>query len=325
MSMIWGDTLNGEDGSVINAEFRAVIDEDVELLGALNISDFFPLLAWFDIQGVERRMKMISHRLEDILDSAINRHSTGNPKLQKDFLGHLLQLTKLDDPATSLTLPQVKAILMDIVIGGTDTTAAMVEWAMAEMLQHPRVVRKFQEELTEVVGLNNTVEEVHLPKLKYLNAVVKETLRMHPSSPLLIPHCPSKDTSVGGYMVPKGARIFLNVYAIQRDPKLWEDPLLFQPERFLSTSSASVDYLGSHFQFLPFGSGRRICPGIPLAERMSVLVLASLMNAFEWKLPTDTTEVDFSEKFGLVVKKSEPLIAVPVIRLSSLELYSYND
>lgn len=154
MSMVWGDTLKGDECSVINAEFRAVLNEQLELLGAPNISDLLPLLARFDFQGIERRMKKISIRCEEILDSAINLHNTSENNKQKDFLGHLLQLTKCEDPTRSLTLPQVKAMLMDVVTGGTDTTVALAEWAMAEILQHPKVLGKIQEELTEIVGLN---------------------------------------------------------------------------------------------------------------------------------------------------------------------------
>ncbi|KAL2925233.1 Berbamunine synthase [Bienertia sinuspersici] len=202
----------------------------------------------------------------------------------------------------------------------------MIEWAMAEMLQHPPILRKVQDELTEIVGLNATVKEAHLPKLKYLNAVVKETLRLHPPLAMLVPHSPSEPSIIGGYSIPKGVRVFLNVYAIHRDPQLWEDPLVFRPEKFINESHAEkVNYLGKHFQYLPFGFGRRICPGIPLAERMSVLVLDSLLHAFQWKLPSDTVEVDFAEKFGIIVKKSKPLIAIPSHRLSNLELYSYQD
>ncbi|XP_021767817.1 cytochrome P450 76C2-like [Chenopodium quinoa] len=255
-----GDTLKGGKSNTVNAEFRALRTEQMEHLGAPNTSDLFPLLARYDLQGIERRMKIITRRCENILDSAINNHNSGENNKQKGFLGHLLHLTKFENPATSLTLPQVKALLMDAVIGGTDTTATTVEWVVAEMLQHPQVMRKVQEELTEIVGLNNIVEEVHLPKLKYLKAVVKETLRLHPSIPLLFPHCPIK---------------------------------------------ASISSI-------PFGSGRRICPGISLAERNSMLVLASLLHSFHWNLPNGSVEVDTSERFGIVVKKAKPLFAVPV-------------
>lgn len=214
----------------------------------------------------------------------------------------------------------------DIVLGGMDTSITTIEWAMAEMLQHPMVLRKVQEELTKIVGLNSSVEEAHLSELKYLKAVVKETLRLHPALPLLVPHCSSKSASVGGYTIPKGSQIFLNVFAIQRDPQLWEAPLEFKPGRFMRGSSAEqVEYWGNHLHFLPFGSGRRICAGLPLAGRMVVHVLASLLHAFEWSLPNGVEEVDLSEKFGLVVKKAKPLFAVPSPRLSSMELYSYSE
>ncbi|KAL2902024.1 Flavonoid 3'-monooxygenase [Bienertia sinuspersici] len=183
MSMIWGETLKAEESFGINAEFRAVVNKQLELLGAPNISDLFPLLARFDLQGIERRMKFISRRNEEILDKVINHHTIAGNIKNKDFLGHLLHLTKCENPTRSLTLPQVKAMLMDAVTGGTDTTVAVVEWAMAEILKHPKVLKTIQEELTEVVGLSSIVEEAHLPKLKYLDAVVKETLRLHP--PLL--------------------------------------------------------------------------------------------------------------------------------------------
>ncbi|XP_021768402.1 berbamunine synthase-like [Chenopodium quinoa] len=197
----------------------------------------------------------------------------------------------------------------------------MVEWAMAEVLQHAEVMRKVQEELTEIVGLNSTVEEVHLPKLKYLSAVVKETLRLHPPLALLVPHSPSEPSTIGEYSIPKGVRVFLHVYSIQRGPHFWEDLLLFKPERFLSESAAEkMDYLGNYFQYLPFGSGRRMCAGVSLAERTAMLVLASLLHAFQWKLPNGSVDVDTSERFGIVVKKAKPLLVVPTPRLSSLEL-----
>lgn len=326
MSMVWGQTLKGNQGVSIKAEFRAVLGELMELLGMPNISDFFPFLAMFDLQGIERRMKGVSLRCEEILGSAISHHGNGENNGQTDFLGYLLQLTKSEDPATSLTLVQVKGMLVDIVLGGMDTSITTIEWAMAEMLQHPMVLRKVQEELTKIVGLNSSVEEAHLSELKYLKAVVKETLRLHPALPLLVPHCSSKSASVGGYTIPKGSQIFLNVFAIQRDPQLWEAPLEFKPGRFMRGSSAEqVEYWGNHLHFLPFGSGRRICAGLPLAERMVVHVLASLLHAFEWSLPNGVEEVDLSEKFGLVVKKAKPLFAVPSPRLSSMELYSYSE
>lgn len=325
-SMVWGQILKGSKDAAIKAEFRPVLQEFMQLLAMPNISDFFPLLARFDLQGIGRRMKAISLQCERIIDSAINHYNDLENNGQIDFLGYLLQLTKSEDPAMSLTIVQVKSMLMDIVIGGMDTSVTIVEWAMAEMLRHPNVMEEVQEELAKIVGLNSSIEEAHLSELKYLKAVVKETFRLHAPLPLLVPHCSSKSATVGGYMIPKGSQIFLNVRAIQTDPQLWEAPLEFQPERFMRGSSAeAVDYGGNHLQFLPFGSGRRICPGIPLAERTVMHVLASLLHAFEWSLPNGVEDVDLSEKFGIVVKKEKPLLAVPRPRLSRLKLYSYSD
>ena len=211
------------------------------------------------------------------------------------------------------------------MVGGTDTTTTMVEWTMAELLKHPEEMRKVQQELTEVVGLSNMVEESHLSQLTYLDAAIKETFRLHPALPLLIPRRPSVTTTIGGYKVPKDTKIFLNVWAIHRDPENWEDPLEFRPERFLSNNNNygnKFDYSGNNFHFLPFGSGRRICAGIPLAERMLNYVLASFLHSFEWKLPQPEAELDMSDKFGIVMKKLEPLCAIPTPRLSDLELYT---
>lgn len=141
-------------------------------------------------------------------------------------------------------------------MGATDTTTTVVEWTMAEILKHPEIMSNVQEELTQIVGLNNNVEEVHLSKLNYLNAVIKETFRLHPPLPLLVPRCPSQSAIVGGYLIPKGCTVFLNVWAIQRDPSVWENPLEFQPERFLVTKAENQlnhNFSGNNFNYFPFG------------------------------------------------------------------------
>ncbi|KAH9609061.1 hypothetical protein KSS87_021821 [Heliosperma pusillum] len=320
MSMVWGDTIKGKDDGD-NIHFRSMIAEFMELLGKPNVSDYLPFLACLDLQGIKRRMKLVADKVEMLFDLAIDNHFAVNSNTRKDILGHLLELTKLKDPAKSLSVPQVKAILMDAIIGGMDTTATTVEWMMAELLKHPKIMRMVQDELDETVGLNDTVVgEAHIPKLKYLNAVLKETLRLHPPVALLVPHRSSKATIVGGYDVEKNSMVFINTWAIHRDPKLWEEPLEFRPERFLS-SSENFDFSGNQHKYLPFGSGRRMCPGLNLAEKMSMSVSSSMLHCFEWKLPTGNVEFDHSERFGLVVKKSKPTMAIPSPRLSKMELY----
>ena len=205
-------------------------------------------------------------------------------------------------------------------MAGSETTSTMVEWVMAELMHHPQVMRKVHEELAKSVGLDSLVEESHLPKLHYLDAVIKETFRLHTPLPFLIPRCPSQSSTIGGYYIPKGTMVWLNVWAIHRDPKIWKNPLEFQPERFLNDSS-TLDYSGNNFNYFPFGSGRRICAGLPLAERTLLYILASLLHSFEWKLPHDT-ELEFSDNFGIVTKKLNPAVALPTPRFSNFELYT---
>ncbi|PHT92620.1 hypothetical protein T459_00502 [Capsicum annuum] len=327
-SMIWGDTVKVEERATLGAEFRHVVTEMTELLGMPNLSDFYPGLAWFDLQGVTKKMKVLTKRFDKIFESIIDQRQnsdriggmgTGVGQESKDFLQVLLKLKDEADTKMPLTMSEIKAVLMDMVLGGTDTTTNTVEFAMAEIMNKPDVLRKLQEELETVVGKNNIVEESHIQQLPYLYAVMKEDLRLHPTLPLLVPHCPSETCTVGGYTVPKGSRVFINVWAIQRDHSIWKNPTEFHPERFLDNK---WDYSGSNFNYLPFSSGRRICAGIAMAERMFMYLLASLVHSFDWKLP-EGEKLDLTEKFGIVMKKRTPLVAIPTPRLSNPTLYEF--
>lgn len=333
-SMLWGGSIQGREGATVGVEFREAVNEMTKLLGSPNVSDFFPWLAWLDLQGMRRQMKVVSTKFEHIFDKVIalvraqieanNENTIGNTG-KKDFLQVLLQLKNAADSKTPLTMDHVKALLMDMVVGGTETTSNTVEFAMAEMMNKPETIKKAQKELDEVVGKsNNGVEECHIQKLPFLQAVMKEVLRLHPVLPLMVPHCPSESSVVGNYTIPKGSRVFVNVWAIHRDPSIWENPLTFLPERFLNNNNNNGkvvgDYSGNDFNYLPFGSGRRMCAGMTMAERMVMFSLASLLYYFEWKLPATAghhdEELDLSEKFGIVLKKKKPLIAIPTPRFS---------
>ncbi|KAI3691676.1 hypothetical protein L6452_31478 [Arctium lappa] len=318
--MLWGCS-EGNDSSYIGDGFREVEFKIIELLGAPNISDFIPMLSWFDLQGRQREMRKIKEHLDRIFDNIIGGRSNGNSRKingdgRKDFVQILLELKDQKDGPTSIDNDQIKALLFDILTAATDTTSTMVEWVMTEILHHPEIKTKIQQELTHVFG-TKIVEECHLSKLTYLDAVIKETFRIHPPLPLLIPRSPDESCTVGGYTIPKGTIVFINVWAIHRDPKNWSDPLEFKPERFLK---GKWDYNGNNLKFLPFGVGRRICPGIPLGEKMLVYILASLLHSFEWRLPEDE-DFDVSDEFGFVTKKRKPLIAIPSQRLSDASFY----
>nr|XP_023879126.1 geraniol 8-hydroxylase-like isoform X1 [Quercus suber] len=324
-NMMWGGTVEGDERSSLGADFREVVSEMTELLGKPNISDFYPGLARFDLQGIKKQMDGLAKRFDRIFDVMINQRlkidkgggSKDNDKDSKDFLQFLLKLKDEGDSKTPMTMIQLKALLMDMVVGGTETTSNTIEFAMAEIMNKPEVMRKTQQELEAVVGKDNIVEESHIHKLPYLHAVMKETLRLHPALPLLVPHCPSETCTVGGYTIPKGSRIFVNVWAIQRDHSIWENPLNFDPERFLNSK---WDYSGNDFNYFPFGSGRRICAGTAMAERMVIYSLATLLHSFDWNLPPGE-KLDITEKFGIVLKKKIPLVAIPTPRLSDPSMY----
>ncbi|GJX52569.1 flavonoid 3'-monooxygenase-like protein [Tanacetum coccineum] len=316
--MMWGGTVKAEDRKTLGAEFRQVVNEMVGYLGMPNVSDFYPVLALFDLQGIKKNMKVLAKRLDGIFESVIDQRRKMGSDENKDFLQFLLKLKgEGGDYKTPFTIEHLKCLLMNMVVGGTETSSNTIEFALAEMINKPEVLKIAQQELDDVVGKDNIVEESHITKLPYLYAIMKEVLRMHPTLPLLVPHCPSDSCVIGGYTIPKGAQVFVNVWAIHRDPSIWENPLEFRPERFLD---GKWDYSGNDFNYFPFGSGRRICAGTAMAERMFMFLVGSLIHSFDWKL-AEGDKHDLSEKFGIVLKKRVALMAFPTPRLSNSTMY----
>ncbi|MFS7924120.1 putative cytochrome P450 [Helianthus anomalus] len=327
-SILWGCSKSDEGmgSSYIGDGFHEVESKIIKLLGAPNISDFFPWLSWFDLQKRRRDMQRQLEYIDQMFDSIIEKRVKANSSKidgavegdgKKDFLQILLELKDQKDNPVSFDMIQIKSQLMDVIVAANDTTSTMVEWVMAEILNNPVVMRKVQDELTEVFGINNIVEESYLHKLTYLDAVIKETFRLHPPLPLLIQKSPDESCKVGGYTIPKDTTVHINVWAIHHDPNNWTNPLEFKPERFLN---GKWDYNGNDMKFLPFGTGRRICPGIPLGDKMLTYMLASLLHSFEWNLPKDE-EFEVNDEFGFVTKKKKSLVATPSQRLSDKTLY----
>ncbi|EEF33755.1 conserved hypothetical protein [Ricinus communis] len=181
---------------------------------------------------------------------------------------------------------------------------------MAELFRSTESMRRVKEELNQVIGPERKVVESDINQLPYLQAVIKEAMRLHPVIPLLVPRNTMEDTTFMGYFIPKDTQIFVNAWAIGRDPDAWEDPLSFKPERFLDSN---IDYKGQNFELLPFGSGRRICVGIPLAHRILHPALASLLHCFDWELGSNSTPetIDMKERLGISVRKLVPMKAIP--------------
>ncbi|EXC30894.1 Flavonoid 3',5'-hydroxylase [Morus notabilis] len=212
----------------------------------------------------------------------------------------------------------------EVFVAGTDTSAITIEWALAELMNHPNIMAKAREEIDSVVGKTRLVEESDIVNLPYIQAIVTETLRLHPAAPLL-PRESSEKCTINGYEIPAKTQLYVNLWAIGRDPKHWEDPLEFNPERFLSeegTLKNQLDVRGQNFHLLPFGSGRRVCPGASLALRFVTTSLAAMIQCFEWKVDgKDGPVIDMQEGPGLTLPRAHPLICVPISRLSPLPIF----
>ena len=202
-----------------------------------------------------------------------------------------------------------------MVAGGSDTTTVMLTWALSLLMNNRHVLRKAQEELATLVGKERQVNESDISNLVYLHAIVNETLRLYAAAPLGGPREFAEDCIVGGYHVPKGTRLTLNLWKLHRDPRVWSDPSEFRPERFLTTHK-DLDAKGQHFALIPFGAGRRICPGINFGLQMIHLVLARLVHGFELSTRSDAP-VDMTESAGLTNMKATPLEVLVSPRLSA--------
>lgn len=192
-------------------------------------------------------------------------------------------------------------------MAGSETTSSTIEWALTELLSNPESLNKAKAELGQAVGADRTFEEDDIDNLPYLKAVIKETLRLHPPIPFLVPRRAMEDTNFQGYHIPKDTQVLVNAWAIGRDPEVWDEPWSFKPERFLGST---VDYKGQNYELIPFGAGRRMCAGVPLAHRMLHLILGSLLHQFDWELDCKE-KIDMNDRMGITVRKAEPLIAVP--------------
>ncbi|CAM8962301.1 unnamed protein product [Rhodiola kirilowii] len=248
--------------------------------------------------------RLIDHRLR-------NRDNKECDSDRDDVLDAMLQV--VDEEGSELDRNDMMHLLLDLFIAGTDTTSSTLEWTMAELLRNPSTLEKAKAELAQaIIGTNRSIEESDIGNLPYIQAVVRETLRLHPPAPLLLPHKAMMDIEIDGYTIPKNTRVFVNLWAIHRDEKLWPEPEVFLPERFLNEKKL-VELKGHGFELLPFGAGRRICPGMGLAHRMVHLMLASLLHRFDWKLENSMRpeDMDMSDKFGITLQKSVPLRAVP--------------
>ncbi|CAO2206721.1 unnamed protein product [Urochloa humidicola] len=234
------------------------------------------------------------------------------------FVDVLLRLRREGADGLELTDDRIKATVKDVIAAATETSSGTLEWAMAELVANQRVMSKLQDEIVQVAAAADQpaaaiIAETELNKMGYLKAVLKEVLRLHPAAPLLVPHESTAPAVVQGYEIPAGTVLFVNAWAIGRDPAAWDAPEEFRPERFVGGGGAPVDFRGADYQLIPFGAGQRICPGISFALPVLELALVGLLRHFDWELPAgmSTAELDMGEAPGLTTPPRVPLVLVP--------------
>ncbi|CAN1829121.1 Desmethyl-deoxy-podophyllotoxin synthase [Linum perenne] len=272
--------------------------------------------------GTERQLKRLHREVDIILERIIDEHiekrrarskkdDDDDDEEDEDLVDVLLSFTEKRDLGFPFTKVEIKAVILDIFLGGSDTSSTLVEWIMSELMKNPLVMQKAQKEVRQLFDEQGEVDESRLDELHYLQLIIKETFRLHPIAPLFLPRECRETVVVNGYLIPEKTRVTINAWAIGRDPRHWTNPDEFIPERFVDSS---LDYKGHDFQFLPFGSGRRVCPGIQFGLAVVELLLANLLYHFDWKLPGEMKprDLDMDEVFGSTVGRKNDLILVPI-------------
>ncbi|KAK9734007.1 hypothetical protein RND81_04G107900 [Saponaria officinalis] len=307
----FGRKYSATEGGV---DFKKVLKEFEELLGRFRVGDCIPFLGWTNkLDGWDAKLDKVAKEYDLFLEYVLKEHqdhrNRQNHSKIKDLVDVLLDVQEDETAGFPLERDSIKAIILNVFSAGTDTTYTVLEWAMTELLRHHTVMEELTNEVRGITGKRSDVHEDDLEQMKYLKAVIKETLWLHPPIPLLVPRLSTEDAKINGYDIPSGTLVITNAWAIQRNPASWDDPEEFNPGKFLNSST---DYKGQDFRFIPFGAGRRICPGITFAAANIELVLANLVCKFDWTLPggAKAESLDMTECVGLTAHRKTPLLAV---------------
>ncbi|XP_071693566.1 3-beta-hydroxylase-like [Rutidosis leptorrhynchoides] len=293
-----------------------------ELVGAFSVGNYVPSLSWVDrVRGLEARARKAHKLFDEFIQSVIDDRLDRNGKMvedegkndgDKDVVDMLLEVQK-EQATNDVTVHSdtIKALILEMFVAGSDTSFTSLEWVISELIRHPRVMKKLQQELRKIAQGKPEIVEDDLENMQhsYLKAVMKESMRLHTPLPLLLPRESTKDVKVMGYDIGAGTQVLINAWMISRDPATWEEPEEFKPERFLNND---IDYKGLHYEFLPFGAGRRGCPGIEFAMALSKLALANLVYKFDFKIPNNerVEKLDMVESTGITIHRKNPLLVI---------------
>ncbi|XP_020230726.1 cytochrome P450 71D8-like [Cajanus cajan] len=301
-------------------EFLLLVKKAIEVADGFDLADMFPSFKPIHlITGLKAKLDEMHEKIDKILDKIIKenqekrtraKEGTGDEK-NENLVEVLLRVQQSSNLDTPITTNNIKAVIWDIFAAGTDTSGKVIEWAMSEMMRNPRVREKAQAEIREKLRGKERIDERNLGELRYLKAVIRESMRLHPPLPLLLPRECMEACKINGYDFPRKTKVIVNVWAIGRDVEHWHDAERFIPERFYGTC---VDFKGTDFEYIPFGAGRRMCPGISFGIASVELALANLLYHFNWQLPQGIKphQFDMDEGFGAVVGRKNNLRFIPI-------------
>ncbi|KAJ9186670.1 hypothetical protein P3X46_002216 [Hevea brasiliensis] len=319
LKMIAGKTYFGAsavDDEKVARRWQKAMREFFHYLGIFVVRDAVPFLGWLDLGGHEKAMRRTALELDSIIGEWLEEHkrnrASGEAREEQDFMDVMLSVLE-DKSIAGYDADTInKATSLSLIAASSDTTTVAITWALSLLLNNQHALSKAQEELDICVGKKRLVNDADISKLVYLQAIVKETLRLYPPAPL-IPRQFTDDCTIGGYHIPKGTALILNFWKIHTDPRVWPNPMEFKPERFLTTHK-NIDVKGLNYELIPFGSGRRQCPGVSLGLQMVSLILASILHAFEISTP-ENAPIDMTESTGLTNMKDTPLEVILSPRL----------
>ncbi|CAK8565719.1 unnamed protein product [Lathyrus sativus] len=297
-----------------NQKFIVVVKEAIRVAGGFELGDLFPSYAWLQhLSGLKPKLEKLHKEADMIMQNIIDEHrEVRKSRVNEDHAKEVEEEDLIDVLLNQECLSDnsIKAVILDMYGGGSESSASTITWAVAEMIKNPTIMEKVQAEVREIFDKEKLPNESDIEKLKYLKNVVKETMRLHPPGAFLLPRECGEACEINGYDIPYKSKVIVNVWAISRDPSFWSDPDRFYPERF---DENSVDYKGNSYEFIPFGSGRRMCPGVTFGLVNVEFSLALLMYHFDWKLPNGVKkeDLDMSESFGVTVAMKEDLYLIP--------------
>ncbi|CAA3030693.1 premnaspirodiene oxygenase-like [Olea europaea subsp. europaea] len=302
-------------------EVISLITDLTSTAGGFDVADLYPSIKILQvITGLKSKLMKLHYKCDRVLTDIVDEHQERlankekfNGRLEDEDLVDHLQQAESGDLDFPITINSIKAVLLELFSAGTDTSATAVEFAVSEMMRHPKVMENVQAELRHVLRGKDRLSATDLEGLRYMKMVIKETLRLHPPVPLLIPRVCREHREIDGYDIPIETRVILNAFAINRDPEYWEDAESFKPERF---AGSEIEFIGPNFEFLPFGGGRRICPGISFGLASVEFLLAQLLYHFDWKLPDGMKpeDLDMTEILGSTTRRISKLYLVPTPR-----------